>query len=153
MNFTLDQATIHRLDLSGVRPLIEELACDPIRSARQFSFQIDYPRPEDDPREFSEIEDIRLWFIRLDAVYPWLPYLLNWKSGELTRYAAMLVPHRFDRREGIIFSDDALSLFVLSKVFSVHHWLMGHKIQNNADLRYMAQTLGFDLDPAFFSLL
>jgi hypothetical protein len=47
-----------------------------------------------DPRELSEFPDIRLWFLRLDATYPWLPVLLDWRAGELARYAAMLVPHQ-----------------------------------------------------------
>lgn len=32
--------------------------------------------------------------MRLDAAYPWLPVLLDWRAGELARYAAMLVPHQ-----------------------------------------------------------
>lgn len=32
--------------------------------------------------------------MRLDASYPWLPVLLDWRAGELARYAAMLVPHQ-----------------------------------------------------------
>lgn len=47
-----------------------------------------------DPRELSELPDIRLWFVRLDAAYPWLPIVVDWRAGELVRYAAMLVPHQ-----------------------------------------------------------
>lgn len=62
---------------------------------RTIGFTINYTREDEyDPRELSEFPDIRLWFIRLDAVYPWLPVVLDWRGGELARYAAMLVPHQ-----------------------------------------------------------
>lgn len=62
---------------------------------RTIGFTINYTREDpSDPRELSEFPDIRLWFVRLDATYPWLPVLLDWRAGELARYAAMLVPHQ-----------------------------------------------------------
>lgn len=62
---------------------------------RTIGFTINYKREDKyDPRELSEFPDIRLWFVRLDATYPWLPILLDWRAGELARYAAMLVPHQ-----------------------------------------------------------
>ena len=62
---------------------------------RTIGFTINYTRDDPhDPRELSEFPDIRLWFVRLDATYPWLPVLLDWRAGELARYAAMLVPHQ-----------------------------------------------------------
>lgn len=62
---------------------------------RSVGFTINYVRAdENDPRELSEFPEIRLWFVRLDAVYPWLPLVLDWRAGELARYAAMLVPHQ-----------------------------------------------------------
>lgn len=54
-------------------------------------YEVDDPL---DPRELSELPDIRLWFVRLDAAYPWLPIVVDWRAGELSRYAAMLVPHQ-----------------------------------------------------------
>lgn len=58
-------------------------------------FTINYEREDPyDTRELSEFPDIRLWFVRLDASYPWFPVLLDWRAGELARYAAMLVPHQ-----------------------------------------------------------
>ncbi|KAI5073902.1 hypothetical protein GOP47_0011915 [Adiantum capillus-veneris] len=47
----------------------------------------------DDMRELSKMPDVRLWFVLLDAMYPWLPVVLDWRAGELARYIAMLVPH------------------------------------------------------------
>lgn len=62
---------------------------------RTIGFTINYIREDpNDIRELSEIPDIRLWFLRLDAAYPWLPVVLDWRAGELARYAAMLVPHQ-----------------------------------------------------------
>lgn len=62
---------------------------------RTIGFTINYKREDPrDPREMSELPDVRLWFLRLDASYPWLPVLLDWRAGELARYAAMLVPHQ-----------------------------------------------------------
>lgn len=62
---------------------------------RSVGFTINFVREdENDPREYSEFPEIRLWFVRLDAVYPWLPLVLDWRAGELARYAAMLVPHQ-----------------------------------------------------------
>ena len=58
-------------------------------------FVLDYERDDPlDPRELSEMPDIRLWFVRLDSAYPWLPVVMDWRAGELSRYAAMLVPHQ-----------------------------------------------------------
>jgi len=151
VQFTLDAPTIDRLDLTGLGAVLSQLTPD--RHARTLSFGFDYPLAEDDPRELSEIEEVRLWFIRADSQYPWLPYFLNWREGELTRYAAMLVPHRFDRKEGLIFNTEALQIFVFQKIFVVDAWLKSQNLQNDADLRYLAQSLGFDLEPAFFGLL
>lgn len=62
---------------------------------RKVGFTIKYERDDPlDPRELSEMPDIRLWFVRLDVAYPWLPVVLDWRGGELGRYAAMLVPHQ-----------------------------------------------------------
>jgi hypothetical protein len=58
-------------------------------------FTINYERDDEyDMRELSELPDIRLWFVRLDAAYPWFPVALDWRAGELARYTAMLVPHQ-----------------------------------------------------------
>lgn len=75
---------------------VSELTAKPKRYLeRTIGFTINYNREDpNDPRELSEFPDIRLWFVRLDATYPWLPVLLDWRAGELARYAAMLVPHQ-----------------------------------------------------------
>ena len=62
---------------------------------RTVGFTLNYERADlVDPRELSELSDVRLWFVRLDSAYPWLPAVLDWRGGELARYSAMLIPHQ-----------------------------------------------------------
>jgi hypothetical protein len=124
-----------------------------LQQEQTLQFQIDYQRSPEDPRELSEIPEIRLWFIRLDARYPWLPFLLDWKAGELARYTAMLVPHQFHPRDGILYNPEALEIFVMQKVFVLSDWLKQQQIEGNSRLQAMTQMLGYELDDAFFALL
>lgn len=146
---------INKLDLSPIERLIQDLEKreEILTLEQQLTFKIDYPREEIDPRELSEIPEVRLWFIALDSRYPWLPFCLNWREGELARYTAMLVPHQFNRREGIQFNQEALDIFVMQKVFILYRWLRQHNITGNSRLKAMAQIFGYDLDDSFFSLL
>lgn len=95
----------------------------------------------------SEFPDIRLWFVRLDAAYPWFPVVVDWRAGELARYAAMLVPHQMSMQMGVVFNPEVLELFVMKKVFAVETWL---KQQNHPKPRLktadMARMLGFGVD-------
>ncbi|MBW4696681.1 MAG: CRR6 family NdhI maturation factor [Aphanocapsa lilacina HA4352-LM1] len=149
----IEQSAIDRLDLGAVGTHIEQLAGDPLANARQICFEIDYPLAEADPRELPEVQEVRLFFIRLDARYPWLPYLLDWRSGELTRFAAMLVPHQFSAKDGITFAPEAMEIFVMHKIFVMADWLSSTGIANRSELRYLAQALGYDIDAEFFELL
>lgn len=146
---------IAALDLTPVREAIERARekgeLTSIEGALQFS--IDYPRPEDDPRELSEIPEVRLWFVRLDSVYPWIPFLLDPKTGEIARYAAMLVPHQFHRTEGIQYNPEALEIFVMEKVFVLADWLKLNGITPRSRLKSFAQLFGYDLDDAFLESL
>uniref|UniRef100_A0A2P2JK78 Uncharacterized protein MANES_14G120300 n=1 Tax=Rhizophora mucronata TaxID=61149 RepID=A0A2P2JK78_RHIMU len=95
----IDNDTISRLDLSPFQSttgIASPSSAKPTEFLeRTIGFTINYTREDPyDPRELSEFPDIRLWFVRLDATYPWLPVLLDWRAGELARYAAMLVPHQ-----------------------------------------------------------
>lgn len=118
-----------------------------------FSFDIDFPREASDPRELSEIPEVRLWFIRLNAKYPWLPLYLDWESGELSRYTAMLVPHQFSTLDGIRYNPEALEIFVMDKVFTLDAWLVQQGIDGRSRLKFMTQMLGYELDDALFNLL
>lgn len=146
---------LQNLDLSPVSSIVEDLLTKKAiaSSEQQLHFEIDFPREENDPRELSEIPEIRLWFIALDALYPWLPFLLDWKEGELVRYAAMLIPHQFHRTEGIKYNPEALDIFVMQKVFILHRWLKQQGITGNSRLKDMAQMFGYDLEEEFFELL
>jgi hypothetical protein len=119
----------------------------------QLQFQVDFPRDELDPRELSEIPEVRLWFLRLDSCYPWLPVCLDWQSGELVRYAAMLVPHEFHRTEGIRFNPEALDLFIMQKVFVLADWLKRYEPSNTFRLQSFALMFGYDLDEKFLAQL
>ncbi len=143
------------LDITPVREIIEPLLeKNAIASLEQMlSFDIQYPRDSSDPRELSEIPEIRLWFVRVDTIYPWLPFLLDAKQGELVRYAAMLVPHQFNRVEGIQYNPEALEIFVMNKLFILSDWLQKQGIYSQFRLKSMAQLFGYDIDDSFFAMI
>ena len=101
ITITLNNDSIYSLDVSPALMVIEPLlqAGNICSYEQQLRLEINYEQEENDPRELSEIPEVRLWFVRLDAKYPWLPFLLDWKAGELSRYAAMLVPHQFSSKK------------------------------------------------------
>ena len=149
-----------RLDLSPVTTIIEPILMQTVQSKayqneiisyeQTLSFEINYPRDSGDPRELSEIPEVRLWFIRLDSIYPWIPFILNWKEGELARYFAMLVPHQFSQTEGIQYNPEALEIFIMHKLFILSDWLKSRNIPHITRLQLMAKMFGYDLDQDFF---
>jgi hypothetical protein len=155
IKLALDTKTINTLDLSSARETIASVLLNKAiaESEQQLQFVINYQLEADDLRELSEIPEIRLWFVRLDTVYPWLPFLLDWKAGELARYAAMLIPHQFNRSEGIIYNPEALEIFVMNKIFVLSDWLQQQEIPSRSRLKSMAQTFGYELDNAFFDMI
>ena len=155
ISISLNSNHLQNLDLSPAQTVIEKLLLEGAiaESEQQLNFKIDYELDPTDPRELPEIPEIRLWFVRLDAVYPWLPFLLDWKSGELVRYAAMLVPHQFHRTEGIQYNPEALEIFVMQKIFVLKEWLKQQGIPSQFPLKSMAQMFGYDLDENFFALI
>jgi hypothetical protein len=155
ITITLNSEQVNHLDLSPVQTVIDPLLKNTAITAyeQQISFEIDYSRDPDDPREISEVPEVRLWFIRLDAYYPWLPFFLDWKSGELARYVAMLVPHQFHRTEGIQYNPEALEIFLMQKIFVLNHWLTLHNLPSKSRLMALAQMLGYDLDDTFFEYI
>jgi len=150
---TLDTKTVNHLDLSVVQKQIGLMLENLAAHEQQLKFDITYEREDNDPRELSEIPEIRLWYVRLDAAYPWIPFLLNWQEGELARYAAMLVPHEFNRSEGIIFNPEALEIFVMNKIFVLSEWLKSQEISGRSRLKSMAKLFGYELDDAFFDMI
>jgi hypothetical protein len=143
------------LDLAAIASPIELwLASSPNQFDLNLQFKIEYPQDPTDPRELSEIPEVRLWFIRLDARYPYLPLLLDWQAGELSRYVAMLVPHQFSRREGIQYNPEALEIWVMQRVFLLTDWLKIHSVvESQLRLKFMTQMLGYELDDGLFELL
>jgi hypothetical protein len=152
-NITLDRQTIASLDLSPIKNQITPWLAKIADYEQQLQFAIAFEREENDPRELSEIPEIRLWYVRLDATYPWLPFLLDWKAGELARYTAMLVPHQFNRSEGIMFNPEALEIFVMNKIFVLSDWLKAQGIPERSRLKSMAQLFGYELDHSFFEMI
>ncbi len=150
---TLNAEQINTLDLSPAIATINPLLSKILAHEHQLQFTIEYPLEADDPRELSEIPEVRLWFIRLDVLYPWLPFLLDWKAGELGRYTAMLVPHQFHPKEGIQYNPEALEIFVMNKTFVLMNWLKQQGIESKSRLKSLTQMLGYELDDAFFDVL
>ncbi|KAM3270115.1 protein CHLORORESPIRATORY REDUCTION 6, chloroplastic [Capsicum chacoense] len=155
----IDNDIIQRLDLS---PFQNATGISSSSSAKPkefmektIGFTINYQREDKyDQRELSEFPDIRLWFVQLDATYPWLPVLLDWRAGELARYAAMLVPHQMSMKMGVVFNPEALELFVMNKVFVVYSWLKRHEIpMPRLKTKDMARMLGFGIGDELFDLI
>ncbi len=151
----LNTEHINSLNLSSAISVIEKLVQEEAIASQeqQLCFDINYQLEQGDPRELSEVPEIRLWFIRLDTRYPWLPFLLNWKAGELVRYTAMLVPHQFSKREGIQYNPEALEIFLMHKLFFLTDWLRQQGIPSKARLQSMAQLLGYELDDTLFEMV
>ncbi|KDP30194.1 hypothetical protein JCGZ_16976 [Jatropha curcas] len=155
----IDDDIIHRLDLSPFQTatgITCPLSVEPKEFLeRTIGFSINYTREDPlDPRELSEFPDIRLWFVRLDATYPWLPVLLDWRAGELARYAAMLVPHQMNMKMGVVFNPEALELFIMNKVFIVYSWLKQHNVPKpRLKTSDMARMLGFGVGDELFDLI
>jgi hypothetical protein len=147
---------IEQLDLTPAIALLQPWqTSDWVNHLQSVQFDLEYPQPADteEPLELSEIAEVRLWFIRLDTVYPWLPYCLDWRSGDLVRYTAMLVPHQFSEREGIQFNPQALDLFIMQKVFVIHQALAKLGLERNQTLKQMAEMFGYELSDQLFDLL
>lgn len=144
---------IRRLDLSALDVLAQLSPADLLAQGGSVSMQLQWPRRDDDPRELSEIPEVRLWALRADAAYPWLPLLLERSSGELTRHVAMLLPHGFSRSEGIRFAPESLELWMTHRLFLLDGWARGHGLNCRQGLGQMAAVLGFELDPGFWDPL
>ena len=149
----LNAATLNRLDLSPAVAIIEPWLADGsvINHEQELRFEISFPQEPGDPRELSEIPEVRLWFLRLDARYPWMPFLLDWEAQELGRYTAMLVPHQFGPN-GIEFNPEALELFLMQKIFALSDWMQQQGIASRIKLKFMAQMLSYELEDEFFDL-
>lgn len=150
----IDNQALLNLDLSPIAASIEQwLLTQPKQFDLELQIAIDYPQEPEDPRELSEIPEVRLWFLRLDARYPYIPLILNWQAGELAKYVAMLVPHQFSRKDGIQYNPEALEIWVMHRIFLLTDWLNHQQVEDRSRLKFMTQMLGYELDDGLFELL
>lgn len=147
---SLTSAMVDRVDISSaeekIRSIESHLLTTPI------TFEFDLPRDPSDPREWSEIPEVRLWFLRLDASFPHLLLAVDGKK-EIYRYVAMFIPHQFHRVEGIEYNLEALELFVMNKLFVMNNWLQKQGISGQGKLKAFAQSFGYDLSDEFWNCL
>ncbi|MEL7243666.1 MAG: CRR6 family NdhI maturation factor [Cyanobacteria bacterium J06573_2] len=155
LTIAIPSSSINSLDLSPASTTIDKIITENniASNEQQLRLDIQYELESGDPRELSEVPEIRLWYIRLDAKYPWLPFLLDWQSGEFIRYAAMLVPHQFSSKEGIQYNPEALEIFLMQKTFLLKDWLEKYNIPSQSRIKSMAKLLGYDLDDELFAML
>lgn len=144
---------IRALDASPLDPLLALPPAQLLSLAGTLELQLDWPRAPEDPRELSEVPEVRLWSLRVDALHPWLPLLLDRAGGGLTRHVAMLLPHGFSRSEGIRFAPESLELWITHRLFLLDDWSRSQGIDCRQGLAQMAAVLGFDLDAGFWQAL
>jgi hypothetical protein len=145
---TADQ--LRQLDLAPLSPWAALTPQVLVQRAGGLELQFNWPRAADDPRELSEIPELRLWALRADAAHPWLPLVLERGSGQLTRHVAMLLPHGFSRTEGIRFAAESLELWMTHRLFLLDGWARSQGLNCRQGLGQMAAVLGFELDSSFW---
>ncbi|MFM7237441.1 MAG: CRR6 family NdhI maturation factor [Cyanobium sp.] len=148
---TVSTEQIRRLDLSPLSPLASLPLEQLLSLGGTLELTLLWPTPPEDPRELSEIPEVRLWCLRADAEMPWLPLILERSSGILARHVAMLLPHRFSRNEGLQFAPESLELWISHRLFQLDALSRDAGQNCRQGLGQMAATLGYDLDPEFWS--
>lgn len=148
---TIDAEAIRALDVSPLAALASLAPAELLARAGQLELALHWPRADEDPRELSEIPEVRLWSLRADALHPWLPLLLERSSGQLTRHVAMLLPHGFQRTEGIRFAPESLELWISHRLFLLDDWSKAAGQDCRGSLSAMAAVLGYELDPGFWT--
>mmetsp|Transcript_11272 Transcript_11272/g.21334 ORF Transcript_11272/g.21334 Transcript_11272/m.21334 type:complete len:272 (-) Transcript_11272:151-966(-) len=151
---------IMNLDLTAARAAIDPLLARGPEGAqdvlaRTVGFKLEYKKEQGDPREMCEIPDVRLWYLRLDAQYPWLVVALDWRAGELARYTAMLIPHQISRKDGLVYNPEGLELFLNGKLFVSYNWLRDFaKVPKPAvRVKEMMLMMGFQTADELFNLI
>jgi hypothetical protein len=150
---TISASQIRSLDLGPLQPWRDLSAAALLERAGELELGFAWPRTDGDPRELSELAELRLWSLRADALLPWLPLVLERSSGQLCRHVAMLLPHGFSRSEGIRFAPECLELWITHRLFLLDDWSRLHGLSCRGGLAEMAAMLGFELDPAFWEPL
>lgn len=150
---SITQAQIQGLDLGPLEGWASLPPASLLQAGAQLELVIDWPRADDDPRELSEVPEVRLWSLRADARHPWLPLVLERAGGQLSRHVAMLLPHGFSRSEGLRFAPEALELWLTHRLFLLDDWACGHGLNCRQNLTQMAAVLGLEVDSAFWNAL
>ncbi|MEB3334560.1 MAG: CRR6 family NdhI maturation factor [Cyanobacteriota bacterium] len=148
---TVTAAQIQGLDLSPLAEITALSLPELLPLGGQLELTLRWPTAPEDPRELSEIPEVRLWCLRADAECPWLPLLLERSSGTLARHVAMLLPHRFSRNEGLQFAPDSLELWISHRLFQLDALARGAGLECRQGLGQMAAVLGYELDPGFWA--
>ena len=144
---------VRQLDLAGLKPWVELAPAELLARSGRLSLRFDWPQDPEDPRELSEIAELRLWSLRADALYPWLTLLLERSNGQLCRHVAMQLPHSFSRNEGIRFAPASLELWITHRLFLLEAWGRQQGLGCRGQLTAMATVLGYELDPQFWATL
>ena len=150
----INAAMIRHLDLAPLSAWSDRPLQELLEQGAVLELSFDWPREDTDPRELSECPEPRLWALRADARFPWLPLLLERDRGSLVRHVAMVVPHSFSRGEGLRFDPQALELWITHRLMLLDDLCtttMGRPMRGN--LSQMAAALGYELDAVFWSLL
>ena len=85
---------------------------------------------------------------------PWLPLLLERDQGSLIRHVAMVVPHSFNRSEGLRFEPQALELWITHRLMQLDDLCTSTLgLSQRGNLSQMAASLGYELDAGFWTLL
>jgi hypothetical protein len=152
-SLTISAGQIRSLDLGPLQAWRDLSAAALLERAGELELGFEWPRADGDPRELSELPELRLWSLRADALNPWLPLVLERSSGQLCRHVAMLLPHGFSRSEGIRFAPETLELWITHRLFLLDDWSRLHHLRCRGGLAEMAAVLGFELDPSFWNVL
>ena len=152
-NLAISATEIRQLDLTQLQPWAELTPAALLHQGAQLQLSFAWPRDGDDPRELSEIPELRLWSLRADAAHPWLPLVLERSSGQLARHVAMLLPHSFSRSEGLRFAPEALELWFTHRLFVLDGWAQAQGLNCRQSLGQMAAVLGYELDPSFWQVI
>ena len=150
----INAAMIRQLDLSPLQVWSHRPLGELLEEGAVLELSFDWPREANDPRELAECPEPRLWALRADARFPWLPLLLERDRGSLIRHVAMVVPHDFSRSEGLRFDPQALELWITHRLMLLDDLCtatLGRSMRGN--LTQMAASLGYELDDNFWTLL
>ncbi len=151
----IDAEAIRTLNLQALSAWMNRPLQGLLDAGAVLELNYEWPRQADDPRELSECPEPRLWALRADARYPWMPLVLERTGGSLAQHVAMLVPHDFSPSEGIRFDPQALELWITHRLMLLNDLGSSSDVAGGqrGNLSLMAASLGFELDGGFWELL